>query len=131
MECQRCKLPLKEGETYDLNGKVLCEDCYMYETNPPKACDPMAVSTALSVRKQLGQSGTSGLSELQQKIYNIIERHGKITKDELLKRLNIKTEELEREFAFFRHCELIRAFREDGKVYFTKWDENKKIENLK
>jgi len=35
--------------------------------NPPKACDPMAVSSALSVRKQLGQSGASGLTELQQK----------------------------------------------------------------
>ena len=97
----------------------------MYETNPPKACDPMAVSSALSIRKQLGQSGSSGLSELQQKIYRLIEEHEKITKDELLKIVNIKPEELEREFAFFRHCELIRAFREDGKVYFTKWQQEK------
>jgi predicted HTH transcriptional regulator len=81
----------------------------------------MAVSSALSVRKQLGQSGSSGLSALQQKIYNIIEEHGKITKDELIKILNIKPEQLEQEFAFFRHCELVRAFREEGKVYFTKW----------
>ena len=121
MGCQRCKSPLKEGETYNLNGKVLCEDCYMYETNPPKACEPMAVSSALSVRKQLGQSGSSGLTEVQQKIYSIIEEHGKITRDELQKILKIKSEELEQEFAFFRHCELIRAFREDGKVYLTKW----------
>jgi hypothetical protein len=41
MECERYKSPVKEGESYDLNGQVLCEDCYMYETNPPKACDPM------------------------------------------------------------------------------------------
>jgi hypothetical protein len=122
MECQRCKSALKEGETYDLHSKVLCEDCYMYETNPPKACDPMAVSSALSVRKQLGQSGTSGLSELQQKIYNTIEKYGKITKEDLIKTLNVKPEQLEQEFAFFRHCELLRAFREDGKIYFTKWE---------
>jgi hypothetical protein len=122
MECQRCKSALKEGETYDLHSKVLCEDCYMYETNPPKACDPMAVSSALSVRKQLGQSGASGLSELQQKIYNTIEKYGKITKEDLIKTLNVKPEQLEQEFAFFRHCELLRAFREDGKIYFTKWE---------
>ena len=122
MECERCKSSLKEGETYDLHGKVLCEDCYMYETNPPKACDPMAVSSALSVRKQLGQSGSSGLTELQQKIYNTIEKYGKITKEDLIKTLNIKPEQLEQEFAFFRHCELLRAFREDGKIYFTKWE---------
>jgi hypothetical protein len=53
----------------------------MYETNPPKACDPMAVSSALSVRKKLGQTGSSGLTELQQKIYNTIEKYGKITKE--------------------------------------------------
>ena len=122
MECERCKSPLKEGETYDLHSKVLCEDCYMYETNPPKACDPMAVSSALSVRKQLGQSGSSGLTESQQKIYNTIEKYGKITKEDLVKTLNIRPEQLEQEFAFFRHCELLRAFREDGKTYFTKWE---------
>jgi hypothetical protein len=122
MECQRCKSALKEGETYDLHSKVLCEDCYMYETNPPKACDPMAVASALSVRKQLGQSGNAGLTELQQKIYSTIEKYGKITKEDLILTLNVKPEELEQEFAFFRHCELLRAFREDGKIYFTKWE---------
>jgi late competence protein required for DNA uptake (superfamily II DNA/RNA helicase) len=122
MECQRCKATLTEGEAYDLHGKILCEDCYMYETNPPKACDPMAVSSALSVRKQLGQLGSDGLSERQQRIYKIVEEKGKITKDELIQSLNIKPEVLEQEFAFFRHCELIRAFRgADGKVYFAIW----------
>ena len=114
MECERCKSSINEGESYDLNGQVLCEDCYMYETNPPKACDPMAVSSALSVRKQLGQSGSSGLTELQQKIYNTIEKYGKITKEDLVNTLNVKPEQLEQEFAFFRHCELLRAFREQG-----------------
>ena len=94
----------------------------MYETNPPKACDPMAVASALSVRKQLGQVGNLGLNEQQQKIYETVEKYGKITKEELSKVLNIKPEQLEQEFAFFRHCELLRAFREDGKVYFTKWE---------
>ena len=122
MECERCKSLLKEGETYDLHGKVLCEDCYMYETNPPKACDPMAVASALSVRKQLGQTGCSDLTELQQEIFNTIEKYGKITKEELIKILNIKPEQLEQEFAFFRHCELLRAYREEGKIYFTKWE---------
>jgi hypothetical protein len=122
MQCDRCGLDLKEGEGYDLNGKCLCEDCYMYETNPPKACDPLAVSSALSVRKQLGQSGSSGLTELQQKIYNTVEKYGRITKEDLVKTLNVKPEQLEQEFAFFRHCELLRAFREDGKIYFTKWE---------
>jgi hypothetical protein len=44
----------------------------------------MAVSSALSIRKQLGQSGSAGLSELQEMIYRVIEEYGKITKDELI-----------------------------------------------
>ena len=122
MQCDRCGSDLKEGESYDIHDKHLCEDCYMYETNPPKACDPMAVSSALSVRKQLGQTGSSGLNELQQKIYITVEKYGKITKEDLVKTIDIKPEQLEQEFAFFRHCELLRAFREDGKIYFTKWE---------
>jgi hypothetical protein len=123
MDCQRCKTHLKEGETYDFHGKTLCEDCYMYETNPPRSCDPTAVASALSIRKQLGQTGSAGLTELQQKIYSTVERQDKITREELLKTLSIKPEQLEQELAFFRHCELIRAFRdEDGKVYFKKWE---------
>ena len=83
MEYQRCKSLIKEGETYDLNDKNLYEYCYMYETNPPKASDPMAVASALCVRKQIGQTGSSGLSEMQQKICDTIEKYGRITKDEL------------------------------------------------
>jgi hypothetical protein len=121
MKCERCGLILKEGEGYDFHGKVLCEDCCFYETNPPKACDPLAVAAALSVRKQLGQSGASGLTDLQETIYRTIEERGKITKEDLLTLIKIKPEELEQQFAILRHCELIRAFKEKEKVYFTKW----------
>ncbi|MCW4046983.1 MAG: hypothetical protein NWE99_05400 [Candidatus Bathyarchaeota archaeon] len=121
MQCDRCRISLNDGEGYDFHGKVLCEDCYMYETNPPKACDPTAVSSALSMRKQLGQSGTEGLTELQKQIYSIIEAKGKITKEELAAQLGLKLEELEQQFAILRHCELVRAAKEGDKVYLTKW----------
>ena len=47
--------------------KMLCEDCCFDLMNPPKTCDPTAVSSTLNVRKELGQKGTEGLSELQRK----------------------------------------------------------------
>ena len=121
MGCKRCGAVLKEGESYDLLGKLLCEDCYMYETNPPKACDPFAVASATSIRKELGQSGTAGLTDLQRKICSILEQRGQITREELLKMVCVKPEELESQLAILRHCELIRAFKQDGKVYLTKW----------
>ena len=121
MQCDRCGGILRENETYDYHGKQFCEDCYMYITNPPKACDPMAVASATSIRMELGQSGAAGLTELQKQIYSLIEQRGKITKEELLKIVNVKPEELEAQFAILRHCELIRAFKEGGKVYLTQW----------
>jgi late competence protein required for DNA uptake (superfamily II DNA/RNA helicase) len=121
MQCARCGLTVKENEAFNLHGKVLCEDCCMYETNPPKACDPLAVVSATSIRKELGQLGTAGLTELQKQIYRVIEQKKQITKEELLKIVGIKTEELESQFAILRHCELIRAFKEGDKVYLTKW----------
>lgn len=121
MECSRCGTSITEGDCYTYAGKVLCEDCYMYVTNPPKTCDPIAVASALSNRKQLGQSGAEGLTELQKKIYSIIEKRGKITKEELSKVVGVKPEELETQFAVLRHCELIRGFKEGSTVYITKW----------
>jgi hypothetical protein len=119
--CNRCNITLNEGESYNHHGETICEDCYMNLTNPPKACDPMAVASALSVRKQLGQSGAEGLTDQQKKIYQLIEKSGKVTKHELAAALNLKPEELEAEFAVLRHCELIRAQKEGSRVYITKW----------
>jgi hypothetical protein len=121
MQCSRCGLILKEEEIVSFQGKVLCEDCYMYESNPPKACDPLAVASALSVRKQLGQSGADGLTEQQKKIYQIIKEKGRVTKEDLTSSLNLKLEQLEAEFAILRHCELVRAYKEGNTVYLTKW----------
>lgn len=121
MHCQRCRSPVEEGETYDFFGQALCEDCYIYMVNPPRVCDPTAVAGAVTTRKQLGQSGTAGLTELQKHIYRTIEERGKITRDELLREVKVKPEELERQIAVLRHCELIRAFKEGDKVYLTKW----------
>jgi hypothetical protein len=121
MNCKHCGSVLKENEAHDFAGKVLCEDCYFYETNPPKACDPLAVASALSIRIKLGQSGDSGLTNLQKQIYRTIEEKGRITKEELLTLVKIKPEDLEQQFAILRHCELVRAYKEREKVYFTKW----------
>ena len=80
------------------------------------------MASALSIRKELGQIGTSGLTELQRQIYGIIELRGRITKEELSNIVDLKLEELEQQFAILRHCELIRAFEEGYKVFLTKWE---------
>ena len=82
--------------------------------NPPKTCDPTAVSSTLNVRKELGQNGTEGLSELQRKIYNLVVEKGTISREDLMATLGLTPAVFEREFAVLRHCELLRGFKEDG-----------------
>ncbi|MCW4006966.1 MAG: hypothetical protein NWF04_10320 [Candidatus Bathyarchaeota archaeon] len=93
----------------------------MEESHPPQACDPLAVASALSVRRQMGQKGAEGLTEQQTKIYHFIMENRRVTKKEILEALNLKPEVLDSEFAILRHCELIRAHKEGSNIYLTLW----------
>ena len=89
--------------------------------NPPKTCDPTAVSSTLNVRKELGQKGTEGLSPLQRSsLYPFVER-GRISKEDLVSALALTPAVFEREFAVLRHCELLRGFKENGIIYCAKY----------
>jgi len=121
LKCDQCGLNFEDRQLNHFQGKVICEDCCFELMNPPKVCDPLAVSSTLSVRKQLGQTGTEGLSELQKKIYDIVDERGKISREELMAQLNMSQVELEREFAVLRHCELLRASKEGNTLYFSKF----------
>jgi len=121
VKCDRCGIELAENEVNTYQGKSLCEDCCFDLMNPPKTCDPVAVSSTLMVRKQLGQTGVEGLSELQKKIYTLVVQNGRISREDVLKTLSISSQELEREFSVLRHCELLRGFKENGVIYFTKY----------
>lgn len=121
MECNRCGVTISEEDSYQLHGQVLCEDCYIYLLAPPKACDPAAVASALSAKNQMGFSGTDWLTDLQKKIYALIEAKGKLKRDDLLREINVSPEELERQLAVMRHCEMIRGYKDGNQVYLTKW----------
>ena len=121
MKCESCGLLLEENQVNNFQGKTLCEECCFELMNPPKVCDPTAVSSTLTVRKQLGQSGTEGLTDLQKQIYNAVSERGTISRDELLGKLNLTAEEFEKQFAVLRHCELLRSYKDGSTVYFAKF----------
>ncbi len=121
MKCERCGAELEENQATTYQGKTLCEDCCFDLINPPKTCDPTAVSSTQTLRKQLGQTGTQGITELQKKIYDLVVNRGKISREEVMQTLQLSPAELEREFAVLRHCELLRGFKEGNVVYFAKF----------
>lgn len=123
MNCESCQDPIPEGEQFEHMGKTLCEDCYIEAIEPPRTCDVAAVYSAKISRKLAGQEGTEGLTELQTDIYNYIKAEGPITHEQIMVRFKLAKWQLEKNFAVLRHCELVRGFRQDGKVFVTVWQE--------
>lgn len=119
MQCQRCQCTVEPDEVYEWYGKKLCEDCYMDSLQPPRPCDPAAVSSAKATRAQFGQRGVEGLTPIQKRIYELIKEKGKIRRDELTDHFDLPAWELEKQFAVLRHCELVRGFKEGNTVYIT------------
>ncbi|HAA89805.1 MAG TPA: hypothetical protein DCE07_04420 [Peptococcaceae bacterium] len=119
MLCAKCQKEIPEGEVFEYAGKKFCEDCYVDALTRPKTCDPGAVMAAKTSRELQSQKGTEGLTPLQQKIYNFIKEKGKATPEEVAAHVGISREELDRQFAVLRHCELARGCKEGDKVFLT------------
>lgn len=123
MICERCQDSIPEGEQFEHMGKTLCEDCYIEAIEPPRTCDVTAVYSAKVARKMAGQEGTEGLTELQTDIYNFIKAEGPVTHEQIMTKFRLAKWQLEKNFAVLRHCELVRGFRQDGKVFVTVWQD--------
>ena len=89
---------------------------------PPRTCDVAATYLAKRHRQAAGQKGTEGLLQPQKKIHDYIKKHGKATREELMKIFAMPEWELEKQLAVLRHCELIKGRKEHGKVYLVLFD---------
>jgi hypothetical protein len=121
MNCENCGVNLEENQVTVYKGKTLCEDCCFDMMSPTKVCDPIAVHSTLSVRKQSGQKGTDGLTDLQKQIYNTVIQRGNVDREILMREFGMSLEEFTKQFAVLRHCELLGAFKQGGKIYLTKF----------
>ncbi|XHH09750.1 MAG: hypothetical protein ACFCUE_03745 [Candidatus Bathyarchaeia archaeon] len=121
MNCEKCGAKLEENQSYTFQGKTYCEDCCFDLMDTTKICDPTAVSSTLNVRRELGQSGTDGLTDKQKQIYNIVIERGKVNREELKTELKMSEQDFYNNFAVLRHCELLRAFKEGNVVYLAKY----------
>ncbi len=117
MNCTRCQEEIPQGEEMNYMGQILCEDCYVEAVSLPKTCDVAAVYSAKLARKQAGQKGTDGLTELQKKIYEYVKVNGRVTPEALAKEFQLSVSQLQREFTTLRHCELLKGTKLDGIVY--------------
>lgn len=122
MNCAKCNDAIPAGEECSYLGKTICEDCYIMTVSPARTCDVAAVQSATKHREAMGQSGTDGLTELQKKMVYFITEKGKATKAEIASEFTLKPWELDKQFAVLRHCEVLKAKKEDNMIYIVPFD---------
>jgi hypothetical protein len=116
VKCARCSKEIEKQKAYEHQGSVFCEDCYLDIQSPPKACDPLAVHSAKTFLK--GKDKLSTLTPFQLRIVNYIKGKGEATLEEMIENLNLREEELRREFAVLRHMEILKATKKEGEVVY-------------
>lgn len=115
MECDRCAGGIEKDEERQLHGQTLCEDCYMDSLSPSRTCDPWGVHRAKSFKG--GESQEPQLNDLQQAIVAILKETGGVEPAAIMKELEIKPADFQREIAPLRHLEIIRGeIRGDRRV---------------
>jgi hypothetical protein len=116
--CDRCGVAVAAADLIAHGGQRLCEDCYMDVVSPLKPCDPWAVHNARGA-KNLEKPA---LLPLQQQLLDAVTEAGAITPDDLAARLNVRRQDLDKQFAVLRHMELLRGFKgEDGRIYWCRF----------
>ncbi|SMC21914.1 hypothetical protein SAMN02746041_01313 [Desulfacinum hydrothermale DSM 13146] len=113
-QCEACGVKVAGDEIYEHAGQTLCEDCYLDRMATPKVCDPWAVYSA----KKTGE-GQAGLTELQQKILDLLKERGPVPLEEIKAELGIDEGEFRSNFATLRHLELAKATKVGDKVCYT------------
>jgi len=116
IQCAKCGRKIEKQQSYESQGNLFCEDCYMDILSPPKACDPWAVHSAQTFLK--GKDKLSTLTPLQQNIVNYIREKKEATLEEMIENLHLTEEELRREFAVLRHMEILRGTKKEGKILY-------------
>ena len=120
MKCERCDGIIEDGEEMELHGRMLCEDCYKDLLSPVKVCDPWAVYSAKTLLKEQGRE--LQLSQLQQKILELLNEQGPVEAAHLFECLQERDADIERELASLRHMEKVRGELRDGKPFIRIWD---------
>ena len=117
--CQSCGCKILVEVSYVLNGRTLCEDCYLEEKYPVRTCNPWPTYAAKKLRTSGGLEAEENLTDLQKAIYNYIKYKGKVTKQELADKFSLSHVKIENQLAILRHLNLTKAKKEGEKTFIV------------
>jgi late competence protein required for DNA uptake (superfamily II DNA/RNA helicase) len=121
-KCQSCSQEISQEDGYQEGGQLLCEDCYFDLHHKIKTCDPWGVHSKKVFREKAGLEGTSGLADIQKKIYEFVVSRNGATMQEIAQELGISPGELQNQFSILRHCELLKGQDREGIIYVVPFD---------
>ncbi len=121
--CAKCGIEIADDEVYIMNGEELCDDCsiILAMRSTTKKCDPIAVQSTITARKQSKEIGTEGLTSQQKDVYDFIKENEGATIAQLLDRFDMIEEELDLMLTTFRHMELCKGEKREDGVYMVVW----------
>lgn len=117
--CSKCGESVPKKWTFEDPSGIICEDCYMDKEQKLKACDPMAVHSAKTVRELTGQKGAEGLTDLQKQIFDLVKSKGQVEYNDLVQTFKLSNQELDNQIAILRQCELVKGQKENDKTYLV------------
>lgn len=117
MKCSRCDSEISEDRSYVHQGRVFCEDCLMEVGLHAGKCEPWASYLAGKERK--GLTGTEGLTDMQQIVYDFIKNRGKVTREEVKSQLNLSEAEMDAQLTPLMFSELVKEKGEGGNLYLV------------
>jgi len=117
VNCQSCGDLISIKESYLVDGVRVCDDCYLEKSQRVIACNPLVTYSAKKFQTSDGVEAKDRLNDIQKNIFNLIKSKGKVTVKELSEKFNLSKNETENQIAILRHLELIKAKKEDNKIY--------------
>ncbi|MCS7278803.1 MAG: hypothetical protein NZ530_01920 [Thermodesulfobacteriaceae bacterium] len=115
MNCEKCGVVIeKKEDSYEYEGKHLCENCYLELMSAPKTCDPWATFTAKFHTKE-----SVTLTPLQEKILALLKEKGTLTEEELISALGVTSEELKNNIIPLFHMELVNLCKVEDKDCYS------------
>ena len=113
-DCAKCGAAVDAGESFELAGESVCEDCYLERMAKPITCDPWAVYSAKRTSEKAPH-----LTEIQERILNLLKQKGPLQAPEICAHLDISEAQFQNNFATLRHMELARGFKDGDRVCYT------------
>ncbi|VUZ25850.1 Uncharacterised protein [Acetobacterium wieringae] len=120
--CFSCGISLEDDDVYEVKGKIFCDDCAMGQHKVTQTCDPSAVHSAKLDRKNSGQTGIDGLTDLQKNLYLFMKDCGGVTMPQCVEKFGLAPDEISTNMSVLRHLELAKGQKRADGVYFVVWE---------